>query len=550
MSINSNENKAEQLFFNIEDSTKIKTFIQIPKALFVNPIFKKLPLSCKLAYSIYLQRYSITTYKDEIGPYIIFPDKEVGQLIDVSEEYVRKIRKKLEQAGLISYKKSVSYNKIYVYSYAKENLEDKVFYYESDIDNLKFYRYPTEFFEDKYDNLPIEAKFIYSIYYDTMCLSKANYFTDNKERIYFQESAVDQELKSNFSDKTLKKYREYLKACNLLYEHKPFGQSIRYYLIKLNMFEDNVFVYQHLPDSEKPVFVQSKMSAIKKKYIDIAEGLDIAFIKKGIKSLKLTRENVTQLIYEHTGNMISTSGLKKYLNETRKMPDEIYSFLCSYIKENTDIKSGPTIPEIEPVHISNKDTVHNGNKNMFVSEEKDELLSEIISEGIGKNFGYINNTITDMNKTDIKDTLLKECFNKINSINELIKEDKEFLKDVFVYISSQNFIETKKKIYQVDDLEKLMQYFIQNSKNISISLLNRLYSGSHNFYTPESVIRYFVTMLINDYEVQQTTPGWFQNGTLFSVDEYRSRVKERYPQREDIFETVPFTSNYNWWDED
>ena len=102
--------------------------------------------------------------------------------------------------------------------------------------------------------LPIEAKMIYAIYFDTMCLSKANYFTDNMERIYFQESYIEQELKSNFSNNTLKKYRNYLKACNLLYEYQPFGQKMRYYLIKLDMYEDNVFIYEQLEDVDKSIF--------------------------------------------------------------------------------------------------------------------------------------------------------------------------------------------------------------------------------------------------------------------------------------------------------
>lgn len=553
--------ESEQLFFNISDSTKIKTFLQIPKELFVNPIYKKLSLSCKLTYSIYLQRYSITTYKDEIGPYIIFSDKEVSQLIDCSVENVGNIRRKLQIAGLISFKRSVSYNKIYVYSYAKQNPEDKIFYYESDIEMWKFYRYPTEFFESKYDNLPLEAKFIYSIYFDTMCLSKANYFTDNKERIYFQESYIDQELKSNFSKNTLAKYRNYLKACNLLYEYQPFGQKIRFYLIKLDMYEDNVFIYEHLSDVDKSIFIQNKMNLIKENFIEVKQINDIQFIKRGIKTLKLTREAVTELIYEKTGKMLSVSGLKKYLNETRTMPDDIYNFLYDYIERNTPKvlqQKGPTVSQILQEQVSqknnmqvsqifgeekvkNKESNMHNNTNTISQISLDEYLNDDLS---------INHT-TNNKENNIKYTLLKECKNKINMIDILISEDKDFLNDTMEYLSSQEFIQTKKTVYEENDIIKLMQYFINDTKNIVIPLLNRLYGGGQTFYTAESVMKYFITMLINDYEVQQTNPGWFQSGNTFALDEYRSRIKERYPQMGKNFDSIPEdTKNFKWWEDE
>lgn len=552
----------EQLFFNMSDSTKIKTFLQIPKALFVNPLYKKLPLSCKLAYSIYLQRYSITKYSDEIGPYIIFSDKEVSQLIDTTEKHIAQIRRKLQSVGLISYKRSVSFNKIYVYSYNKENAVDKVFYHEDDIESWRFYRYPSDFFESKYDNLPIEAKMIYAIYFDTMCLSKANYFTDNMERIYFQESYIEQELKSNFSNNTLKKYRNYLKACNLLYEYQPFGQKMRYYLIKLDMYEDNVFIYEQLEDVDKSIFIQNKMNYIKENYIDLEKGHDIQFIKKGIKSLKLTREAVTELIYERTGKMISVSGLKKYLNETRKMPEDIYNFLCDYIEKNTGqeestkfvdktpiYKNGPTVSQNKGVQVSQIKDIQDKKYEDISFEDKVNKESQISFDGFISNQPYISNTTDNINNTDIKYTLIKECKNQIESINELIKEDKELLIDVFDYIAVQDFIQTKKTVYRDEDMHSLLQFYINNAKNISISLLNRLYSGQKTFYSPENVIKYFITMLINDYELQQQNPVWFQSGGIFDIDEYRSRIRERYPQQEPEMEFSESSKHFKWWED-
>ena len=54
----------ESKYYNINDTTKIDAFLSIPKVLFSDNRFKKLSVPAKFMYSLYLNRYIITTYKD------------------------------------------------------------------------------------------------------------------------------------------------------------------------------------------------------------------------------------------------------------------------------------------------------------------------------------------------------------------------------------------------------------------------------------------------------------------------------------------------------
>ena len=138
-------------------------------------------------------------------------------------------------------------------------------------------------------------------------------------------------------------------------------------------------------------------------------------------------------------------------------------------------------------------------------------------------------------------------------IHELIPEDNVFLIDTMTYLAEQPFVQRKDTVYEENDIIRVMQYFINSVRDTSIALLNRLYNGNANFYTRESAYKYFITMLINDFELQQTNPSWLQKNT-FAVDEYRSRTRERYahlsdekPKSHDWSEDI---KNYNWWDDE
>lgn len=495
--------KQKSEFFSVEDSTKIKSFLQIPKELFVNDKYKNLSLVCKLAYSIYLNRYTTTKYRDDKGPYIIFGDTEISKLLDTPPQYVATIRRKLKEAKLLDYRRGVSYNKIYLYSYTTQSAEeDNIFFYENTLDTWKFYRFPNDFFEDKFVNLPLKAKFIYTMYFDAMCASQANYFVDNKERIYFQDSIYDQELKSNLTTTTIRKYRDYLKACNLLFEYAVVTQKTRYYLLRLEMYEDNVFKFENMSVQEKKEYIKMKNDTLKNKLIVEKDKnvKDIEFIKVSLKKLKLKHKDVIELIYSNLEKELSVQGLRKYLNRSRNMPDDVYDFLLTYCQERT----GETPDSIE----------------VNEPEKKEDKFILIM-----------NNLI---------------AFNKQSNI--LVDIDKEFINSSLSTLrQSRRFtITNKNKKYEESELINIMSHLgIHDFEYLCIDILNKITESNYQFKTPGAQINCFLTFMINELDNSNSTPSWFKENTnIFAIDIYKSR--------NNIHSGITFSDDvkdYKWWEE-
>lgn len=84
-------------YFTGSDNLKIDSFIQIPKVLFKNPKYNKLTLTSRLIYSLYLNRYNNTKYKDEIGPYIIFGDKELEEFLAITKSTCIRSKKQISR---------------------------------------------------------------------------------------------------------------------------------------------------------------------------------------------------------------------------------------------------------------------------------------------------------------------------------------------------------------------------------------------------------------------------------------------------------------------
>lgn len=57
-------------YYKYEDKI-VNSFLFVPKFLFSDERFMKLSVTEKLIYSLYLHRYTISQYHDEIGRYII-----------------------------------------------------------------------------------------------------------------------------------------------------------------------------------------------------------------------------------------------------------------------------------------------------------------------------------------------------------------------------------------------------------------------------------------------------------------------------------------------
>lgn len=499
-------------FFVLGSSSHVDSFIQIPKALFSDGRFTKLPIRCKVAYSIYLSRYAATTYKDNEGPYIIFSDKEMAQMIDTTAAYVKTVRRKLRDVGLIGYRRSVSYNRIYLYSYSKREGGDNAFFYENTLDTWRFYRFPRKLLEEKFINLDLNSKFIYSMYFDMMCLSQTNFFSDSHERIYFQQSADEQVIRSGFSKPTLKKSRDMLKACHLLNEYRPFGQPIRYYLMKLDQFEDNVFAFENMTAEEKAAYIKSRDHEFAEFISTRPETPDY---RKLLKEKKITVAGAADIYMSQTGKSLSVGGLRKYLNGTRRMPEDVRNVL------NGIISGDPAICKKSAEENENKKTTYIQEKGPSFSRKKDmENVANVT--GITYNNKLEQNNNTDINKTETKKN---KNNNKIRENLYLVAKksgfkftdkDLEFIKSVSPYIDTD---------------------FSENSVTATIIALNSM--STRFFNSPNAQINYFVKVykdrIKNNY-------SWYRTSAENEKEIYMSR---NYP---DVHTEIPDEiKNYKWW---
>ena len=195
------ENRNNKQYFIQNDKLKIDSFLQIPKLLFKIPKYKKMSLTGRIMYSLYLNRYNDTKYRDSEGPYIIFGDAELQEFLGISRATCIRNKKELINLNLIKIKKTTGYNKIYLMNY--RNPDNNEFYTEKDLDSYAFYRFPRVFFDEQFDELTLNAKFLYTYYFDWMCLSQMNYIVDDYDRIYFKESNKDQEANLLLNNTTI-----------------------------------------------------------------------------------------------------------------------------------------------------------------------------------------------------------------------------------------------------------------------------------------------------------------------------------------------------------
>lgn len=521
-----------------KNDVKIDAFIQIPKVLFRDERYKKLPLICKIAYSIYVTRYSITKYKDNIGPYIIYSDRELAAFIDTTPEYVREVRKRLRDAGLIDYKRSVGNNKIYIYSYSNSAEDDKIFFYENTLDSWQFYRFPTELFDEKFINLPLNAKFLYVMFLDMMFLSINYNYKDSKDRIYFSEDSESQELKANLSARTIKKYRDYLKACRLLAEYKPFGKPMRFYLLRLEMYQDNVFQYENMTQNEQKTFLKNITEDFADKYIRKKDTRDISSIKQLLKENNITQKEAVQIYMKETGKSLSVSGLRKYLNGTRQMPDDVFKYF-----------SDPAIWK--------KTSERNGKKDTFSSENKSDTNCQITYELMSRKVPNIiyteekelneknNIKISIFNDEETKNeiqfhTSLKDMIHLIHNFSHVTPVDKSFL------VSSFEMLDTKKTFYHKKDDTYLNQKEISELLNMIkdpelffVSILNSM--ASYTFETPERQINYFLAVMIDKLLSYKKGYSWFRNSTV----QLQIYIDRNYDIPSEFSEEV---MNYNMFD--
>lgn len=505
-------------FYSIDDSTKIASFLQIPKLLFSDEHYSRLSLLAKMTYSLYLNRYTDTSYKDEIGPYIVFKDEDIAWRLDTTTEYIRKIRRQLKDVGLIDYRRGISVNKIYIYSYTSGQADsdnDRIFFYENQLDSWRFYRFPSVLFEEKYINLPLASKFLYAMYFDMLCLSQAHNFTDEAERIYFKEGVQTQEVKSNFTANTIRKYRRYLQACGLLYEFKPFAQEMRYYLVKLEMYEDNNFMYENMTADEQDAYLGKKMEDFKKTYILKSKSDDdVRTFRDVFKKAKMSNQALVDM-YAKTGHTLSVNGLRKYFNGSRRMPEEVRAFLID------TIKSDPAISQI----------YHelSGNDVMSLSSEKSPSLSLKGQHHHLSEARFISNTDKNNNKkytdmtTSIQEEVKQEASLFIDYLNDetlyLTDSDIQFIRTVINDMAERQTITTKRDVYSSSDIHNVFHNLLEMESGLEyhlIAMLNEI--RTIPFSSPQGQVHYFEAMLLSRHA--QANDWWQTKVSAIELQKY------------------------------
>lgn len=548
-------------YFDIHDTTKIDSFLSIPKILFSDSRFKKLTINAKMIYSLYLNRYSITQYKDEIGPYIVYNDSDITTKLHINRSTCSRARSELIKVGLIDTKRSVGNNKIYLYNYNNVNL-DKTFFYEEDLKNYQFYRFPTEFFNETYMNLDLKTKLVYTIYFDTMCLSQMNYFVDDKERIYFQESGNIQEQKIGVTKNTIKECKTILKICGLLLEYKPFSQDSRFYLLKLNNFKDRTQSYINLSKEDKKTFIKEIDDLMKEELILKPIKRNSTVIKRKREDLKLTQADLVQIINENLNLSMPLSTYKNYETGRRNFPEKLYEFLLKYMdslnrkietketKEETTgvIKSQNENKTIEEDSlIQNYDTYEDKSIAILeptITKKKNKQNKNIDTNIINTENNYIYN-----NKTNI---LLINLINNINTFtyNSILldSEQKDYLEAAFEKIRTfQKFYISKKELLL--DGETIIHLFSKIDNQVTFEriiqkILTTIENNDYIFATPDNQINCFLTFLFNELQNLKNddmVPSWFnKKSTKFDY------MKNNESTPSDVDKEI---KDYKWWDE-
>lgn len=106
----------------------------------------------------------------------------------------------------------------------------------SEIIKYQFYSMPKELFADKYKDLSLEAKMIYTLFIDRLELSKKNNWVNENGEVYliFKRNDIGDIL--NITDKTVTKAIKELKDIKLVFEsRRGLGKPNLIYIGKLNL---------------------------------------------------------------------------------------------------------------------------------------------------------------------------------------------------------------------------------------------------------------------------------------------------------------------------
>lgn len=160
----------------------------------------------------------------------------------------------------------------------------------SEIIKYQFYSMPKELFANKYKNLSLEAKMIYTLFIDRLELSKKNNWVNENGDVYliFKRDDIGNIL--NITDKTVTKAIKELKDKKLVFEsRRGLGKPNLIYIGKLNMENQ---------ETENLHFITGKNSEIESRENTINDSENIQTSNTNINNTNFNETDVSQSVID------------------------------------------------------------------------------------------------------------------------------------------------------------------------------------------------------------------------------------------------------------
>lgn len=160
----------------------------------------------------------------------------------------------------------------------------------SEIIKYQFYSMPKELFADKYKNLSLEAKMIYTLFIDRLELSKKNNWVNENGEVYliFKRNDIGDIL--NITDKTVTKAIKELKDIKLVFEsRRGLGKPNLIYIGKLNLENQET---ENLP------FITEKNSEIESRKNTTNESEKLQPSNTNINNTNLNETEISQSVID------------------------------------------------------------------------------------------------------------------------------------------------------------------------------------------------------------------------------------------------------------
>lgn len=160
----------------------------------------------------------------------------------------------------------------------------------SEIIKYQFYSMPKELFADKYKNLSLEAKMIYTLFIDRLELSKKNNWINENGEVYliFKRNDIGDIL--NITDKTVTKAIKELKDIKLVFEsRRGLGKPNLIYIGKLNIENQ---------ETENLSFITGKNSEIESRKNTTNESEKLQPSNTNINNTNLNETEISQSVID------------------------------------------------------------------------------------------------------------------------------------------------------------------------------------------------------------------------------------------------------------